>query len=154
MNIRRAPLLLLSLLVTACGGSSPTPPDAGAVTTIRSTTSFGFCIGYCRTTLDITSQGMVLVEESPRGDQPTRRRTAAISASEWQALVEAVDRRRIEAVPLTVGCPDCADGGAESLEVVGADWQRRVTFDFDARMPELQPLLDRVRALRQRFPRG
>src|SRR5262245_60665508 len=131
MNSRGVVLLVVSLLVTACGGSSPTQPDAGAVTTIRSTTSFGFCIGYCRSTLDITSQGMVLVEESPRGDPPTRRNTAAISASEWQALVDAVDRRRIEAVPLTVGCPDCADGGAESLEVVGSDWQRRVTFDFN-----------------------
>jgi hypothetical protein len=48
------------------------------------------------------------------------------------------------------GCPDCADAGAESVEVFGLDWSKRVTFDHGAPMPELQPLLGRVRALRGR----
>ena len=94
----------------------------------------------------------MFLEESPRGDRTPRTRTAAITAEEWSTLTAAVDRQRFEALPGTVGCPDCADGGAESLEVVSADWQRRVTFEFGAVMPELQPLLDRVRGLRQRFP--
>ena len=141
------------ILAAACGamacGSSPSAPRA--VTAIRTTTSFGFCAGYCQTTLEITSEEMVFVEESRRGELPTRRRMARLSSSEWSELIDGVDRRAIDTLPDTVGCPDCADGGAESLEVIGADWQKRVTFEHGAKMPELQPLLARVRTLRSRF---
>lgn len=129
--------------------SSPAGPDS--VTAIRTTTSFGFCIGYCEATLEITSEELVYVEESRRDERPTVRRTAPLAASEWEALIDALDRAAIEALPDIVGCPDCADGGAESLEVIGAGWQKRVTFEFGAAMPDLQPLLGRVRALRGRF---
>ena len=145
--------LILIVAAAAAGSlacsSSPTGPEG--VTVIRATTSFGFCLRYCKTTLEITEAGLTFVEEAPRGDLPTVRRTAAVSASEWQALVAALDRSKIEALPETLGCPDCADGGAESLEVVGADWRKSVTFEFGATIPELQPLLERVRALRGRF---
>jgi hypothetical protein len=108
------------------------------------------CTGYCQTTLEITCHEAVLVEESWRSEPPLRH-SMRLSPSEWSALVRAVDRQRLEAQPAVVGCPDCADGGAESLEVVGADWSKRVAFDFRAEMPELQPLLDQVRALRNRL---
>jgi hypothetical protein len=119
---------------------------------IRSTTSFGFCWGYCRTTLDITPTEMVFVEDGWRDEVPVVRRTARVSSEEWQALLSAVDRSRIEPLPARIGCPDCADGGAESLEVVAGDWQKTVTFEYDAALPQLQPLLERVRVLRRRFP--
>jgi hypothetical protein len=143
--------LILAVAVSGALGCSSSPSGPDAVTVIRATTSFGFCIGYCKTTLEITSEELVYVEESLRGDLAPRRRTAPLSSSEWNALVAAVDRRTIEPLPETIGCPDCADGGAESLEVVGADWRKSVTFEHGARMPELQPLLDRVRMLRERF---
>jgi hypothetical protein len=135
--------------VLACD-SSPTGP--GAVTAIRATTSFGFCVGYCQATLEISSEEMVYVEESRRSELPTVRRTARLSSSEWNALIDGLDRSAIERLPDTVGCPDCADGGAESIEVIGVDWRKRVTFEHGATMPVLQPLLDRVRMLRSRFP--
>lgn len=148
--------VLILVLITTAGGSlactsSPSGPDD--VTTIRATTSFGFCLGYCKTTLEITEAGLTYVEEATRsGELPPVRRTAPVSAAEWQALVAALDRSKIEALPERLGCPDCADGGAESIEVIGADWRKSVTFEFGATIPELQPLLERVRTLRSRFP--
>jgi hypothetical protein len=123
------------------------------VAVIRSTTSFGFCIGYCRSTLEITpgQARYRLVDE--RTQRPDLERTLQITAAEWQALESAVDRAQLEALPPVVGCPDCADGGAESLEVVGEGWSRSVTFEYQAELRELQPLLGRVRALRSRMDR-
>ena len=121
------------------------------MTAIRTTTSFGFCLGYCRATLEVTANGMTFIEESPRGGLPPVRRTAKVSASEWRLLTEGVNRAAFEALPATVGCPDCADGGAESLEVLSRDWQRGVTFEFGATIPQLEPLLERMRMLRGRF---
>jgi hypothetical protein len=148
MTSRRTLLAFLAFTLAGCG-SSPTQSDAD-IAVIRSTTSFGFCVGYCKATLEITPERMVFLEESPRGDRAPRQRSAAITTEEWNALVAAVDRAKIESLPAQIGCPDCADGGAESLEVVGAEWQRRVTFEFGASIAELQPLLERVRALRTR----
>jgi hypothetical protein len=150
---RRVVLLLAAVLAgsAACNSVVPAPDEVDA---IRTTTSFGFCLGYCRTTLEVTADGMVFIEESTRqADLPRVVRTAPISAEEWSRLVEAVDRAALEALPATVGCPDCADGGAESVEVIGTDWRDQVTFEFNASLPELQPLLSRLRGLRERFPR-
>jgi hypothetical protein len=148
MKLHRTLLAFLAVMLAGCG-SSPTQSEA-EIAVIRSTTSFGFCVGYCKTTLEITPERMVFLEESPRGDRAPRQRSAAITAEEWNALVAAVDRGKIESLPTQIGCPDCADGGAESLEVVGAEWQRRVTFEFGASIAGLQPLLEKVRALRTR----
>ena len=127
MRLLRAVFALTVAAATACS-TSPVSPDAG--TALRTTTSFGFCGGYCRATLDITPDEMVYLEEARTADLPAVRRTLPVSASEWKSLVDALDRSAFERLPPTVGCPDCADGGAESLEVIGPDWQRRVTFEF------------------------
>jgi hypothetical protein len=148
MKTRLASLAVLILSLSGCG---KTPTDATAIATIRATTAFGFCVGYCRTSLDITAEQAVFVKQSLRGELPDVRRTLPITAAEWKGLVDAVDRKRLEALPAVVGCPDCADGGAESVEVVGADWRKGVSFDHGANLTELQPLLGRVRAVRNRF---
>jgi hypothetical protein len=150
--ISRSLFLILAAAASGSMACTSSPTAADDVSVIRATTSFGFCLGYCKTTLEITSDQLVYVEEATRsGELPPVRRTAAVAASEWEALVAALDRSKIESLPETLGCPDCADGGAESIEVVGPDWRKSVTFEFGATIPELQPLLDRVRTLRSRF---
>lgn len=141
-------VLALAVVASACDSS---PSASSSATAFRATTSFGFCLGYCRTSLEITPEEMVFTEESPRGELPPVRRTARLTAGEWNELVVAVDRSALERLPGTLGCPDCADGGAESLGVIATDWRKEVTFEFGAPVPELQPLLARVRALRERF---
>jgi hypothetical protein len=153
-RLARTLTLIAGVTLAACSTESRVagPTDPVPVTAIRTTTSFGFCLGYCRATLEVTANGMTYIEESPRGGLPPVRRTAEVSASEWRLLTESVNRAAFEALPATVGCPDCADGGAESLEVLSRDWQRGVTFEFGATIPQLEPLLERMRMLRGRFP--
>ena len=148
--LRLAVILAATGLLAGCASSPTDSGDLSPVAEIRSEVSFGFCVGYCQSSTTITSRDIVAVEEAPREPLPPRRRTAAISATEWQSLVAAVDRSRLENVPDVLGCPDCADGGAESLVVVADGWSRRITFEYGAAIPELEPLLSRVRALRQR----
>lgn len=81
---------------------------------------------------------------------PDQRFTASLSASEWQEIAQLAANARLGGLPDTIGCPDCADGGAESLMIAGAT-ERTITFDHGAQIAEAQPLLDRVRALRARL---
>jgi len=133
-------------LMAACG--SPTRP--ADVLQVRATTSFGFCVGYCRTTLEITPTEAVYTREGWRGEPPIVRREP-LAAAEWSDLTRAVDRDGLGALPDVIGCPDCADAGAESVGVVAADWTKTVTFDHGADVPTIQPLLERVRVIRRRF---
>jgi hypothetical protein len=143
--------VLVGLTLAACG-DDPTGPTAG-VAVIRSTTSFGMCLGYCRSALEITADRTVYRLSDDRTQLPPLELTTATGTSEWQALSSAVNREELERLPGVIGCPDCADGGAESLEVVATTWSDSVAFEYRAQMPQLQPLLDQVRAIRDRHDR-
>jgi hypothetical protein len=115
-------------------------------------TSFNMCVGYCTEMLAVDGMTLRLTQQSYNAAKyPTRTRTQPLTQADVDRLLGLVHPAEIMSVEGVHGCPDCADGGAESLEVVGADWRKSVTFEHGARMPELQPLLDRVRTLRTRF---
>lgn len=149
---RIASAVLAMTCLAACQSVSTEP---SAVTKVTSTTSFGMCIGYCKTTLEITEKEAVLISEQfARGegaDLPLRRVATPLSAQEWQEIAAAAAAAKIDTLPDRIGCPDCADGGAETLTIVGPGRNKTVAFDYGATIAEVQPLLDRVRALRARM---
>lgn len=145
--------LAATLSLGACATAAPTPTQA-SVRQVVSTTSFGMCVGYCSTRLELSQAGAVLTRSSRGGRGgaalPDQRFTAPLSAAEWQEIAQLAANSRIGGLPETIGCPDCADGGAESLTIAGAT-ERTITFEHGARIEEAQPLLERVRALRARL---
>ncbi|MBK7908654.1 MAG: hypothetical protein IPJ78_19185 [Gemmatimonadetes bacterium] len=146
-------VLAMSLLA-ACQSLSTEP---SALTKVTSTTSFGMCVGYCKTTLVITATEAVLIRESyGRGagtELPLQRVTTPLSAQEWQeiATAAAAAAAAFDTLPERMGCPDCADGGAETLTMVGSGRAKTVAFDYGASIAGVQPLLEQVRALRLRL---
>ena len=140
-----------ALGMAACGNGTTA---TGSVRQVVSTTSFGMCMGYCKTRLEISAGQAVLVREPwGRGDRnlPVDRTTAALDAQEWQEIARLAAAAKIDGLPAVIGCPDCADGGAESLSIVGPGRNKTISFDHGAKIAEAQPLLDRVRALRARM---
>ena len=127
---------------------------ASGITRVVSTTSFGMCMGYCKTRLEITQGEAVLVREpGGRGGAtpPSQRFAEKLSRGQWQEIARLAEAARFDGLPAVIGCPDCADGGAESLTVMGADGSKTVSFDHGAKVEALQPLLDRVREVRARL---
>ncbi|MCE9522580.1 MAG: hypothetical protein K8S25_09140 [Alphaproteobacteria bacterium] len=153
MNIRARFGLIVAVVaalgLAACDNGAK---DASGVVRVVSTTSFGMCVGYCSTRLEIAAGEAVLVRESRGGRGgavlPTQRFTAPLNASEWQEIVRLAAAAKFDGLPEVIGCPDCADGGAESLSVEGSGGTKTVKFDHGAKVEALQPLLDRVRELR------
>ncbi len=113
------------------------------------------CVGYCTTRLEISEGQAVLVREARGGrggqDQPEQRFSAVLAPSEWQAIARLAANTNLDELPPVIGCPDCADGGAESLTIASAGKSRSVSFEYGATIEQAQPLLDRVRALRTRM---
>jgi hypothetical protein len=113
------------------------------------------CAGYCKTTLEVSETEAVLVREAwGRGagaNLPPQRFATPLTATEWNDIAAAAEAAKIDGLPERIGCPDCADGGAESLTIVSAKGAKTITFDHGATIAEAQPLIDRVRALRARL---
>lgn len=151
-TLRRGMALAVTLTIAACasGGADPAGIDR-----ITSTTSFGMCVGYCKTTLDIAEGEAVLTREpwgrGAGGDLEPQRISARLSESEWREFVKLAAATDLAGLPDVIGCPDCADGGAESLTIVADGVSKTIAFDHGAAIKEADPLLRQVRALRQRL---
>jgi hypothetical protein len=145
-----AAVVATALSLPACGneGSSASP----SIRQIVSTTSFGMCMGYCSTRLEISEGEAVLVRSARGGrgasDLPDQRFETTLSESEWQEIARLAENTNLDGLPPVIGCPDCADGGAESLTIVGATGAKEIKFNHGATIEQAQPLLERVRALR------
>lgn len=114
------------------------------------------CVGYCTTRLEISEGEATLTREARGGrggpsNLPAQRITQPLSAAEWQEIATLAANTDVSGLPDTIGCPDCADGGAETLAIAATGAPRTITFDHGAEIAEAKPLLDRVRALRTRM---
>jgi hypothetical protein len=138
---------LLALLLAA-------PLAAGCLTARTATSgpvewgsSFGMCVGYCSARLVVEGGTATLTETGTRSPELAPRvRARALTPAETAALADA--RTASQVATDTLGCPDCADGGAEYVEMNG----QRVIFEFGADAGAATPLAEALRAIRQTFP--
>jgi hypothetical protein len=137
--------------VATCG--SPSTPSAQPVA-FASIVSFGFCAPslYCTSRLELSEREAVLTYESGQQAPLVRRRD--LQPSEWQGLVAALDATRLRALPNRIGCPDCADGGAETLTVAFAEGpSSSVTFEYGQDVPGIAVVQAQIRSIRDSFDR-
>jgi hypothetical protein len=140
---------MLLLIVAGCT-SEPNDPSAAPI--VVSGLSFPFCAGYCTSEL-VIDDGVLRYTESGRDSvqQPPRTRTQELSAEEWSRLRDLIDMAALESVAGTHGCPGCADGGIEWLEIRSAEGAPRATFEHGQELAPIRELQREVRELRERF---
>ena len=115
-------------------------------TNISSGTSFGLCVGYCKTTVIINDINVKAVAINNDENNPQLSYEGAISENERDRIMSNIDS--IFSLPDTVGCPDCADGGAEWIEYTKGNTSKRVTFECGQPINELNTLLEIIRPIR------
>lgn len=139
--------LIPGLLIVVCilSGISCSDNDF-EVNRLNYGTSFGMCIGYCRHDMAL-EPGFVTYTKS--GWQDT---VEAISCRDeldqdaWQFFRTGLDVTKFLDLPETIGCPDCADGGAEWIEAELANGERhKVTFEYGNAPDVLKVYLDSLR---------
>lgn len=147
-------VLAAAFFLSACAGApAPTPAD---IRQIVSTTSFGMCVGYCTTRLEISPGRAVLIRQARGGrgapqNLPDQRFATVLTPDEWSEIERLAANTNLSDLPPVIGCPDCADGGAESLTIEGSSQPQTVSFEHNASIAQAAPLLERVRALRTRL---
>lgn len=142
--------LLLSVAVNRCADSSGNEPTA-ETTIIRSGTSFGYCVGYCERILSVEGDVVTFTKLNSRSPalNPAQTCKTVLTEAKWTALRAKASLAELRKQPETLGCPDCADGGAEFLEIQqGAD-KYRVTFDAGKTIPGFEDLVTALREKRE-----
>ena len=154
-------VLLVGLSLAGCQFLSfDDDSEQETVLIIRSGESFGFCAGYCFHELElrdsvtrITSKGWI------QEQVPDRRAEEETDERVWGEIQSLLDLDAFRQMDEVYGCPDCADGGSEWVEIEDDSSVQRVTFEYGKSPEDLQLLFDELRVLRtewkkRNFPEG
>jgi hypothetical protein len=49
-----------------------------------------------------------------------------------------------------IGCPDCADGGGEWIEISNRHTSKKIVFEYNQSVPEINSLVTKLRRLRNK----
>ena len=119
---------------------------------INSGTSFGECWGYCVFELELDNSSALFKASSwgwdPYGELPDLILEDNLNQIVWQQLVDLIDFEYFQSLDDVYGCPDCADGGAEFIEIIYDGVVKLVTFDAYTEIDGLQELTLLLRDLR------
>jgi hypothetical protein len=121
------------------------------ITKISYGTSFGMCIGYCNTKIDIEQTQVTQVSSSWNSEKyPDKSCQKSIPAEKWKELVQCADSAAFTRLDSIYGCPDCADGGAEWLEITTPELKHKVTVEYSGpnRPAVLESLIKKLRELK------
>lgn len=126
--------------------------------TVNYGTSFGMCLGYCRTEMKVTSKGIkhVRTARSRNKDEnvkPTLINGIPFTETERDALLSSIDLEAFFKMDTVVGCPDCADGGSEWIEIGRDGETHKVTIEYYANVEGLTAAMQQLRKLDKSAPK-
>jgi len=113
--------------------------------------SFGMCVGYCSNNLMISD--LKLTFSKSKNGQPADTKTCykSISETEVNAIQDLLNPDKISALPEVIGCPDCADGGAEWVAINADGKQYKITFEYGKAPKELEAAVAKLKVLLASF---
>lgn len=146
MKLSTQILFFFSIFLFSCQNDQPND------VAIKSGTFFGMCSGYCKMEIEIIDRDIVF-KASSWGNQnyPDTTIHGTISNQEWDSLIESVNMDTLMSLDDIIGCPDCADGGGEWIEITKSGTIKRVTFEYGKTVASIQNLIEKVRIIRERF---
>lgn len=136
-------------LLVACNTSKPAASNDQIISVMHGT-NFGHCRGYCRKEVIFSEKQVNYIESGVDSkSNPEKKESFDISAGKWKKITDKIDWNKFQKLEESYGCPDCADGGSEYIEIVTAKGTKRVTIEFTKELPELEPLLTELRTQRK-----
>ena len=138
--------LPLLLVIFSCSDDTQTAyPISDEIVEVKSGQSFGMCIGKCHNELIITGDKLTLkqIERKERGGETsTKEFTENANLQLILQEIKKVDQAKFLALEDVYGCPDCADGGAEWLEITFKGKEpKKVTFEYGKTIPGFEEII-------------
>lgn len=123
------------------------------ITSISYGTSFGFCYGYCKQSINIEQTKVEYLASSWGDDRtfPDIEITRNISDETWRSLRNEIDFIIFRNLDEVIGCPDCADGGAEWIEIETATQKHNITFEYNNPPEEIRSYINTLSEILKSF---
>lgn len=80
-------------------------------------TSFGMCAGYCSNEMRLKSGAIIYSRSGWNDEVKPIICTEKLTQLSWDSIKKSVDLNVFLSLSEIIGCPDCADGGSEWLEI-------------------------------------
>jgi len=121
---------------------------------ISTTYSYGFCMGYCNLSFNITSAEILVSEYSHEKDSsefPVLEERYPVSEEFWNNLLSKMNIDEFNSLPDVVGCPECVDQGAILISISYGNVSKNVTIDPLEEPPEIFELLKIFHDLNEKY---
>ena len=144
--------MLLYLLFPACN-QIESDNLANDVDYVKYGTSFGMCLGYCIHEIQVTSDNIDFKKNGHEMDGllPEVNLSSEIDQNYWLVLSENIDFEAFMQLDSVIGCPDCADGGAEWIEIKHNGKVHKVVFEYMNEPETVMPYIDYLRTYTEAF---
>lgn len=143
-------ILLISLMTIVYGNI-----EIQNIQSISSGLSFGMCRGYCQSLINITSNPYELIAlrqpNFPQIDFPLLQKQFSFESNQWEEIISLINSRTFLALDDTIGCPGCADGGIEWIQINWINGMKRVTFESGNAIKGLEALIEKLDAMREEY---
>ena len=142
-------IALSASILFGCNTTKPTASD-NQIISVTHGTNFGHCRGYCRKEVVFGEKQINYMESSVDSDKNApKEESFEISDTKWKSITDKIDWNTFKSLEESYGCPDCADGGSEYIEIKTAGGTKRVTIEFNKEASQLEPLLTELRTQRK-----
>lgn len=109
--------------------------------------SFGHCMGFCNKELSISKNSLSYIQ-AKNGDKPgTKKCVQPLSKEKYSQVLKNFDFKSFYLLDSVIGCPDCADGGAEWIEVKSGRNKKKVMFEYNNGPKELKVSIEQFKKL-------
>ena len=138
---------ILHLMILSLGliQTSSCTNNGSPIQSISHGKCFGMCSGYCYVEDTYYSQKIIRHSKANRIKLPEKFDTLSFSEKKWNHLLSTFDLAKFKKLPETIGCPDCADGGAEWIAIKTNDNVYKVSFEYNSNVDGLNELLKLMR---------
>ena len=145
--------LTVSLFIagTALLGSVAQASDAVAL--VRYGTRFGQCLGYCTRSIDVFPDRVVFsaIAYHPTKKLPAISNETTLDKQQEEELRRLLSETSVDGLATRIGCPDCADGGAEWIEIRKSSGPIRVLYEKGNPPIQLRALASWLGAMQGKF---
>ncbi len=114
----------------------------------------GECLGYCKTALSISSEGIIIKKSghSKDGLLPDLITKVPISDKQWNSLSNHVDYEKFNSLEDHIPCSDCtlADYKKEWINIIFPDdTEKKIVFAYNNPVLEIKELVEELRDIRK-----
>ncbi len=140
---------VIFIVFIAIATSCSTSKGSNSIAYIKHGSSFGMCRGYCYNEITFTKNEKIAYNKAygrtnPE-EFPDKMDTTSLDVKIWDELVNSFVVDSFFILDERIGCPDCADGGSEWIEIGTKNKIYKVTFEYGDSLKGLDELLKLVR---------